>query len=123
MNSNRKSCPTWNGLLATDGFEALIIKNQISRFILKCVHHNEIKNDLKRKNIIENTSCCWTGEACQLQQHLNNECCYEKTNCKNIGCEQEFLRKDLDIHKVECNYRKIACDFCNKKMIYKSFID
>jgi hypothetical protein len=42
---------------------------------------------------------------------------------KNIGCEQELFRKDLDIHKVECQYRKIACDFCNEKMIYKSFID
>lgn len=50
-----------------------------------------------------------------FKQHLKN-CLYELVYCRNPGCNVKCERKDLEKHKKICNFRKLRCAYCLKKI-------
>ncbi|ORX82070.1 hypothetical protein BCR32DRAFT_292899 [Anaeromyces robustus] len=52
-----------------------------------------------------------------LYQHYH-ECEYEFVDCPNKKCNKKVIKKDLEEHINECDFKEIECEFC-KEMYYR----
>ncbi|CAD8078026.1 unnamed protein product [Paramecium sonneborni] len=50
----------------------------------------------------------------QLKKHEQQECLYVLIKCDNICCTERVLRKDLQKHKLVCQYEIIECIKCQQ---------
>lgn len=56
--------------------------------------------------------CEWAGELRNLQRHLD-VCNIYPIPCRNEGCDDRYVRAELDSHLTSCPYRPLDCPFCN----------
>jgi len=47
-----------------------------------------------------------------LKVHKETKCSMRIVQCSNLGCEQKMPLAELEIHKNDCKYVKIQCNFC-----------
>ena len=101
MNMNQNSIKT------------LIVDKQYSHHLKLFIENKKIKC------INNNLGCNWKGILFDLESHLNMDCLYKQIKCLNHECEKIILRKDLDIHLIQCEYTnkiiKAKCQFCNEE--------
>ena len=74
------------------------------------------KETIRCKN--RNLGCLFEGKAGDYQNHLENICPKEKTQCPNEGCSVKISRESLNDHLSLCIYRKTKCEYCGKEMIF-----
>eukprot|EP01038_Epipyxis_sp_PR26KG_P006808 gene6808-9323_t len=66
----------------------------------------------------EYQNCTWIGTVSQLDSHLLT-CDWVEAECPNVGCHQLMQRKLISQHSIsDCDYRCIACEFCESKMLF-----
>ena len=61
--------------------------------------------------------CLWIGELQELENHLKNDCLFTQINCSFEGCNQKIMKKDVENHKQNCEFRMVECVYCNQKMV------
>ena len=74
--------------------------------------HKLIKKILSRLNFF----CINKKKGCEVKikyQNVNNhKCDFEIINCENEFCNTQINRKDYEMHKQNCDFKKIICKFC-----------
>jgi len=64
----------------------------------------------------------------ELERHINIDCPLEIIECPNKGeslfedgCQIRLKRKDMESHKIMCNFRRVYCpnQKCNSIIMYK----
>jgi len=70
----------------------------------------------KQKLFCKNRSrkCTWQGSLNQLENHLENGCEFQMLNCGNEDCTTQVMRKDLEDHHRDCEFRQVKCSYCEK---------
>eukprot|EP01083_Nonionella_stella_P092874 260130_1 len=60
--------------------------------------------------------CDWSGRYGDLSKHCL-ECPFELTKCTyaTMGCKEKVLRKDMTLHRDECEYYPVQCSQCVTK--------
>ena len=53
----------------------------------------------------KNKNCSWTGIAMELEQHINENCLKQSVHCPNNGCNETFLREEMNQHMSSCSFR------------------
>ena len=53
-----------------------------------------------------------------FKEHIAR-CPFEILNCINVGCDMQVIRQELEVHRRQCAYRKVACHYCNSELVSK----
>ncbi len=62
--------------------------------------------------------CKWSGSVEDLDMHLAQDCALQMVRCPHRGCRDEVPRHFLHQHKQNCNFRRVACSYCNEQLIF-----
>lgn len=65
------------------------------------------------------TGCDWMGSLGELEAHLANDCGLTEVKCCFDGCDESMQRRNLEIHKEECNCRLFVCPHCSASVPFK----
>ena len=103
----KKECPISSKKIEISN----LIKNSL---ISKMVNNLEIFC-YKKKN-----GCDFSGILENLENHIKNDCKFQKIKCENKNCEEEIIRQNLENHLKICDFRKIICKNCKKSEIFKN---
>uniref|UniRef100_A0A0G4F9H7 RING-type domain-containing protein n=1 Tax=Chromera velia CCMP2878 TaxID=1169474 RepID=A0A0G4F9H7_9ALVE len=93
-------CPTCRGSFKKLQRPQPQLRNFIEQVEWKCLNHEE--------------GCGFTGTKKQLEEHLDEECQEQETDCPFRGCRSIMRRGSLAAHTQKCRYRLIPCDFCDE---------
>jgi len=100
-------CPLSKYELNVDNLNKLVFMSEIlEKQLVKCKNRN--------------FDCDWKGRLCELESHINVDCKKQKIICPHRGCEKIIFREEKEPHILLCDYRTLACEFCE---ISISFID
>lgn len=69
----------------------------------------------------KNKGCVWEGKLSSLSAHLDQDCPRQIIPCKNILCQIQMLRENIQDHSYTCDFRKINCQFCSEEIIYTEY--
>lgn len=72
------------------------------------------KQAVKCTNFIK--GCSWAGKFSELMAHLTNNCMKQNVKCVFEDCENNVERENLNEHIKECEFRSVACSYCNLKV-------
>ena len=90
-----------------------IIKSFVQNKEIKCIHKNK--------------GCNWQGKLSNLDSHLINECLFQEVNCPNDGCNKLILKKDINLHLIQCEYMKniikVKCNYCNEEFNFDELFE
>ena len=84
--------------------------------------------------------CSWTGHLGEVESHLQSSCSFALVPCPFAappnddagvhswmyevdGCSELFLRRDLEKHAAECEYRKVDCPHCKSEVCFHELED
>ena len=89
---------------------SLFLKSLIVKKKVKCLNYN--------------LGCNFIGELSNLEEHLNEQCLYQKIKCSNKECNEILKRKELNYHLINCKFSnniiKIKCNNCNKEFNFEN---
>jgi len=71
-----------------------------------------MKNDLDALRIRcdnETRGCKVLVRLDALKTHLKEECGFVLVSCSNEGCEEQFTRRDLEVHSEVCKFQTAEC--------------
>lgn len=74
------------------------VQRETFQLVVKCPNRSE--------------GCPWKGKLRDVLQHTENTCLFEVVSCPIDGCPAKVLRKNLQKHKEECDFRQYTCKFC-----------
>jgi TNF receptor-associated factor 4 len=105
MSQGQTICPISKNLIdpAQITWKVTFLENMLKNLKVFC------KNKLK--------GCQWKERIDERKNHLQNECLEEEIKCINEGCNTLFLRKDLEKHLRECNFKKTNCENCSIELV------
>ena len=64
--------------------------------------------------------CKWEGKYNLRKEHIEKECKFiDEEICPNEGCGMIFKIDNINTHLLDCNYRKINCEKCDKTILFK----
>ena len=64
--------------------------------------------------------CKWEGKYNLRKEHIEKECKFiDEEICPNEGCGLIFKIDNINTHLLDCNYRKINCEKCDKTILFK----
>ena len=89
--------------------------NQIGQAVTPDKETAALINDLEVFCQKKDMGCDWKGRLKDKAAHTKNDCSYIKIKCVHKECVEEVLKKDLEIHKAECDYTFRKCKFCPKE--------
>ncbi|XP_074632208.1 TNF receptor-associated factor 5-like [Acropora palmata] len=93
-----------NPLSLTDIYLDLAIERTILDLYVKCPH--------------DKNGCKWTGEVRSVEEH-EAHCSFIVVKCRNKGCKETPLLKDLKEHLTKkCLRRKEMCQYCKRRFIF-----
>lgn len=55
----------------------------------------------------------------EIKEHEKRNCIERPFYCEIYGCDVTFPYKDLEAHQVECPFRLVKCDDCNRKIEFR----
>jgi hypothetical protein len=101
---------TKDKLLPNRSLCSLIEDAEVRCFSYDFVEENKVKGKKRKlKDTVE--SCEWTGKLKDAEAHYNR-CQFAQTNCPHDGCDDVFVRKDLQEHIEDCIHRPVVCEWC-----------
>ena len=108
LRDNFEACPTCNHHLTEGNL------TKPPRILMDFLHSLEIRCDH------ENRGCEEFIKLEFLDRHVSS-CGYSPTSCTNTGCSQVMNRNEKERREREqCEFRKIVCDECGEKVIWKT---
>lgn len=60
--------------------------------------------------------CDFVGQRQFIESHIKHDCQYTVTCCELEECKELLLKKDLDSHAENCQFRTLECQMCKKKL-------
>lgn len=69
--------------------------------------------------IKKSKGCEWEGKLEHFHEHLKEECLFEESFCKHIGCSEKIIKKEKIKHEENCVFKLILCDFCEMEITVK----
>lgn len=98
-----------------------ICKSVLPKDVKEYYTNSTIEFTIKNLDVI--CKCGWNGKISDIVPHLENNCTYYLTWCKNIGhgCNEYILPTKMAQHLENCMYRKHACRFCNTSFYWKYY--
>jgi hypothetical protein len=82
----------------------------------KLVKPSFINKTLQKQKVFCKNSdcgCLWIGERNDFDKHIKESCEFQKISCTNKGCKEEIAKRDLNKHKLECEFEAIQCPYCS----------
>ncbi len=67
--------------------------------------------------IYNELGCEWEGPLGQLETHCT-DCIFRGVACPHSGCGQMVPERQIEGHKLICDWRMISCDQCSEKVEY-----
>ncbi|KAJ1494537.1 hypothetical protein T484DRAFT_2469952 [Baffinella frigidus] len=71
---------------------------------------------------MKGAGCGWRGCVGGRAAHLG-ECEWAPVKCRNQGCTESPLRRDLAEHDAFCGRREVECSFCERLMVCRSLAE
>lgn len=62
--------------------------------------------------------CDWKNKLIDYDKHLE-ECIFIEVKCKNLGCNVQLQRKEMQIHLTKCEFKVVNCPNCNIPILFK----
>ena len=108
LRENTKTCPICQHKLTEKSLTKppRILTDFLQSLMIRCDHENRGCPEFVRLEF--------------LDRHVNR-CGYSPRHCTNAGCTVVMNRHEKERHKREqCQFRKIVCDECGERVIWKS---
>ena len=77
------------------------VRDRVSKLVLHC--------PLKERG------CGWAGELGWVNRHMER-CLHLRVRCP-MGCEDTFLRGQVEDHVKKCSNKRVTCQYCNEQHI------
>ena len=106
---NKKlQCPISNHVLKISDLKSYELINNYLREMI-CVCPNRKKG------------CKWEGKYFLRKEHIDKKCEFiNEEICPNEGCNRKIKSENINLHLLECNFRKIKCEKCGNEIIFNS---
>lgn len=62
--------------------------------------------------------CEWTDKLINYEKHIE-ECSFVEIKCKNLGCNLQLQRKEMQSHLTKCEFKIVNCPNCNIPILFK----
>ena len=98
------ACSSCTDSWATMVKKRLTVDNEVRKKVSKLVAHCPLKE----------RGCDWVGELEGISRHMEM-CSYLCVICP-MGCEDNFLRGQVEDHMKECSNRRVSCRYCIKQL-------
>jgi len=112
----RPLCPSCRQRISEDSFSRIrYMEKAINELKIRCENGVDSKEDAKKeaKKRKLDTTCTWTGQMQNLQEHLK-KCGFQKVKCCHSECRVRRERRSIEAHEASCNHRTIECERCGQ---------